>query len=245
MDAENSNHSYRGTALIASELSRDNIDMAVLSETRLADEGSLNEMASSYTIFWKGLPANSRRIHGVRFAIRTKLLRTLPESSAAVSERLMTLKISLAKHRHATFISTYAPTLPSDDETKDHCYAILRFTILKVPRREKFIVFGDFSARVGSESMISGNAMGKHWVSNINGNGHRLLILRSGFGLLVTNTIIQPVSVAQKNKPSTTLSSNVQSIDLLMDCTAWRFWTMRQSNGCSTLAPISRRASSG
>ena len=29
------------------------------------------------------------------------------------------------------------------------------------------------------------------------------------------------------------------------DYTAWRFWTMRQPNGCSTPAPISRRASSG
>jgi len=47
------------------------------------------------------------------------------------------------------------------------------------------------------------------------------------------------VSVAQKNKPLTMLSSNVQSIDLLMDCTAWRCWTMRQSNGCSTPVPRS------
>jgi len=38
---------------------------------------------------------------------------------------------------------------------------------------------------------------------------------------------LRPVSVAHKNKPSTMLSSNVQSIDLLMNCTAWRFWTMR------------------
>jgi len=38
------------------------------------------------------------------------------------------------------------------------------------------------------------------------------------------------------------LSSNVQSIDLLMDYTAWRFWTMRQSNGCSTPAPRSSAA---
>jgi len=33
------------------------------------------------------------------------------------------------------------------------------------------------------------------------------------------------------------LSSNVQSIDLLIDTTAWRFWTMRQLIGCSTSAP--------
>ena len=53
---------------------------------------------------------------------------------------------------------------------------------------------------------------------------------------------LRPVSVAQKNKPSTMLSSNVQSIDLLMDCIAWWFWTMRQSNGCSAPAPRSSQA---
>ena len=50
------------------------------------------------------------------------------------------------------------------------------------------------------------------------------------------------VSVAQKNKPSTMLSSDVQSIDLLMDCTAWRLWTMWQSNGYSTPVPRSSAA---
>ena len=53
---------------------------------------------------------------------------------------------------------------------------------------------------------------------------------------------LRPVSVAQKNKPSTILSSNVQSIGLLMDCMAWRFRTMRKSNGCSTSAPRSSAA---
>ena len=53
---------------------------------------------------------------------------------------------------------------------------------------------------------------------------------------------LRPVSVAQNNKLSTMLSSNVQSIDLPMDCLAWRFWTMRQLNGCSTPAPRSSAA---
>jgi len=47
---------------------------------------------------------------------------------------------------------------------------------------------------------------------------------------------LRPASVTQKNKLSTMLSSNVQPIDLLMHYTAWRFWTMRQPNGCSTPA---------
>ena len=50
---------------------------------------------------------------------------------------------------------------------------------------------------------------------------------------------LRPVSVAQKNKPMTKLSFNVQSIDVLMDCTAWQFWTMRESNGCTTPSPRS------
>ena len=55
---------------------------------------------------------------------------------------------------------------------------------------------------------------------------------------------LRPVIVAQ-NKPSTMSSSTVQSIDLPKDYTAWRFWTMRQPNGCSTPAPILRWASGG
>ena len=53
---------------------------------------------------------------------------------------------------------------------------------------------------------------------------------------------LRPVSAVHKNKPSTMLSSNVQSIDLRMDCMAWRFWTMRQPNGCSTPSPRSSSA---
>jgi len=53
---------------------------------------------------------------------------------------------------------------------------------------------------------------------------------------------LRPMSVAQKNKPSTMLFSKVQSIDLPMDCMAWRCWTMRQLNGCSTPAPRSSAA---
>jgi len=55
---------------------------------------------------------------------------------------------------------------------------------------------------------------------------------------------LRPLSVAQ-NKPSTMLSSTVQSTDSPKGYMAWRFWTMRQPNDCSTPAPISRRACRG
>jgi len=49
--------------------------------------------------------------------------------------------------------------------------------------------------------------------------------------------LLQLVNVAQKNKPSTMLSSCVQSIDLSMDCMTWQFLMMRHLIGHSTPAP--------
>ena len=53
---------------------------------------------------------------------------------------------------------------------------------------------------------------------------------------------LHPVSVAQKNKPPTMLSSDVQSIELPVDCKVWQFWMLRQSNGCPEPAPKSNAA---
>ena len=114
-------------SLIAAELNRYNIDIAAVSETRLADEVSLSEVGEGYTLFWKGLPENARRIHGVVFAIRTSHLSRFPESPSAVNERLMTLRVPLAKGRFMTLISAYAPTLVADD-VKDRFYDCLLYT---------------------------------------------------------------------------------------------------------------------
>jgi len=72
------------------QLNRYNIDIAAFCETRLADEGSLLEIGEGYTFFWKGLPTDSRRIHGVGFVIRTTPLNRLTETPVAINERLMT-----------------------------------------------------------------------------------------------------------------------------------------------------------
>ena len=45
------------------------------------------------------------------------------------------------------------------------------------------------------------------------------------------------VSVAQKNRPLTYCPSLSHESNSFMERMAWRFWTTRQSNGCSTPAP--------
>jgi len=102
---------YSSGAFIAAELSRYNVDIAALSESRLADEGSLTEVGGGYTFSWKGLHSDDRRIHGVGFAIRTSLLSQITESPVGINAPLMTLRLPLIKGRYMTVVSAYAPTL--------------------------------------------------------------------------------------------------------------------------------------
>ena len=139
----------RITALIACELARYNIDIAALSETRLPDEGSLVETGTGYTFFWSGLPTVARRIHGVGFEVRTAPLQRNHEFPIAMDERLMTLRLPLAKIRFATFVSVYSPTLDSSDDVEDRFYDTLYSTLRRISQDDQIILLGDFNAMVG------------------------------------------------------------------------------------------------
>ena len=97
----------RHTAFIAYEIAGYSIDIDALSETRLPDEGFHVEIGTGYTFFWSGLPTVAGRIHGVGFAARTALLQSTQDSPIAIDERLMTLRLPLAKYRFDTFVSVY------------------------------------------------------------------------------------------------------------------------------------------
>ena len=115
----------RRTALIACELARYNIDIAALSETILPCDYSLVEMGTGYGSFRSGLPIVARRINVVGFAVRTALLQSTQVSAIEIDERLIHLRLPLAKNRFATFVSVYAPTLDSSDDVKDRFYDTL------------------------------------------------------------------------------------------------------------------------
>lgn len=54
MDTFGSKRPERRTALVGRELVRYNVDIAALSETRLANTGQLTEVGAGYTFFWSG-----------------------------------------------------------------------------------------------------------------------------------------------------------------------------------------------
>lgn len=110
--------------MVAKELSRFNIDIAALSETRFEEEGQLTEHGADYTFFWKGRQVGEYRQHnhGVGFAIKNEIIPKLVELPVGVNERLMRLK--LANTQHATLISVYATTIMGHEEdVKEIFYA--------------------------------------------------------------------------------------------------------------------------
>jgi len=76
----------RRTALVGLALQQYDIDIAVLTESRLSESGSLTEPNSEYTFFWSGLPTGQRRMHGVCMAIKTDIAKRFQLLPCAVNE---------------------------------------------------------------------------------------------------------------------------------------------------------------
>ncbi|XP_018026545.1 uncharacterized protein LOC108681971 [Hyalella azteca] len=162
---------FRKTAVIDRELHRLNVDIAALQETRLPEDGSLRE--EHYTFFWQGRGIGDVREHGVGFAVRNTLLRTI-EPRHGGTERILTLRLSTSAG-FANIICVYAPTLQAPPETKDRFYELLANTIDRIPMPEHIYLVGDFNARVGTDHESWPEVLGHHGIGKMNENGQRFL----------------------------------------------------------------------
>ena len=177
--------------MVARELARYNIDIAALSETRLAEEGQLTEDGGGYTFFWSGRSKEDRRESGVGFAVKSHLVSKLASLPKGVNDRLMTLQLPLGESKLATLVSAYAPTMTNPEEVKDKFYEELESLITAVPSKDKLIILGDFNARVGTDYLTWEGIIGKHGIGNCNSNGLLLLGLCTMHDLSITNTMFR------------------------------------------------------
>ena len=148
--------------------------IAALSETRLAEEGLLKEVGAGYTFFWSGRKKEERREVGIGFAIKSHLVSKLSGLPKGKNDRLMTLRLPLSGKRHATIVSTYAPTMTNPDEVKDKFYDDLDSVISAAPRTDKLILLGDFNARVGTDYQTWEGVIGSEGVGKCNSNDSSL-----------------------------------------------------------------------
>ena len=181
----------RMTAIVGHELARYNIAVAALSETRRADTGCVKEMGAGYTFFWSGKTETEPRVSGVGFAIRNDIASSLTSLPKGISDRIMTLRLSLASKTHLTLISVYAPTMTHPDEEREAFYSCLREAIHSVPSKDKLLLLGDFNARVGRNKHAWPGVLGSHGHGKENSNGLLLLSLCAEENLVITNTVFK------------------------------------------------------
>ena len=196
---DNNDAPERKTAVVALELSKYNIDIAALSETRLPGISQFKEEKGGYVFFTSGKSPDEPRLSGVGFAVKSELASSLQSLPKGLSDRIMTLTLELELDTRVTLVSCYAPTMNRPVQEKDDFYQHLREVISCVRHKDKLILMGDFNARVGTDSQTWGGVLGRHGVGKMNDNGLRLLSLCREFHLTITNTVFQ-----QKNCHKTT-----------------------------------------
>ena len=135
----------RQTAQIGRELARYNIDIAALSETRLAREAELCEKGAGYTFFCSGRGNEEWHEAGVGFALKTTLVGDLAGLPKGVNDGLKTMKLPLSfRRKHVSIGSVYAPTMTNPEEVMNKFYEDLHSVIAAVPKADKLIILDDF-----------------------------------------------------------------------------------------------------
>ena len=76
------------------------IQIAALSETRLADVGEIKIVGAEYTFFWSGRKREERCFAGVGFVIKTELVGKLSGLPKCINDRLMTLRLPMSGNKH-------------------------------------------------------------------------------------------------------------------------------------------------
>ena len=191
MDSFSSDRPEQRTALVGRELDQYKVEIAALSETRLAEEGLWKEVGAGYTFFWNGRKKEERREAGVGFTIKSHLVSKLPRLPKGINDRLMTLRLPLSGKRHAAIVSAYAPTMTNPDEIKDKFYDDLDSVISAAPQTDKLILLGNFNARVGTDHQNWEGVIGSEGVGKCNSNGPLLLRKCAEHELLITNTVFR------------------------------------------------------
>ena len=115
----------RRSALVARELTRLDIDVAALSEVRVAEQGSLREDGAGSTLFWAVKNKDERRLSDVGFMIKPSIVRKLQNLPAGYSDCTMSLRLPIQDNMFATFLSVYAPTLQAETGVKEAFYCHL------------------------------------------------------------------------------------------------------------------------
>ena len=88
----------RHSALVARELSRLDIDYRcprIIAALGFAEQGSLREDRTGYTLFWSWKNKDERRLSGVGFMMKTSIARKLQNLPVGHFDRIVSLRLPI------------------------------------------------------------------------------------------------------------------------------------------------------
>ena len=83
--------------------------------------------------------------------IKTAIARKLQNLPVGHSDRIMPLRLPIQDNKFATVLSVYAPTRQAENGIKEAFYRDLDNPLQQVDSKDKLLILGDFSARVGRD----------------------------------------------------------------------------------------------
>ena len=101
----------------------------------------------------------------------------------------MSLRLPIQDNKFATVLSVYAPTRQAENGIKEAFYRDLDNPLQQVDSKDKLLILGDFSARVGRDFEPWKGVLGRHEIGNCSDNG-RLLLESSSEHQLVSPDVI-------------------------------------------------------
>ena len=163
------------------------IRIAGLAETHWSSETEELFEHNGYAIFHSGRKDGIKR-QGVAIVVESTLANSIT-SYEMISERLITVKLNLSTES-ITIIQVYAPDTSYPDEAVDDFYHCLQSTVDNLARNEKYILIGDFYAKVGNTHHNTlPDVVGKFGLGDSNDRGTELLQFCALNKLVIANTV--------------------------------------------------------
>ena len=153
---------------VVSEIKKNEIDIAVITETKKKGNGSEN--LGSYDTFYSGVSKDQRAQQGVAILIRRELRKHI-NSWEAIDQRIIKMNLTLHGHK-ITLLGVYGV---NDDATvlvKDQFFEQLNDEVLKVGATREVIVMGDLNGRTGQRRNCK--TVGPFGENAINDIGNRI-----------------------------------------------------------------------
>ena len=173
--------------ILTKTLKERDIHIAGLAETHWSTETEEHFEHNGYAIFHSGRNDGVKR-QGVAIAVDTNTANSIT-SYEMISERLISIKLKLS-NESLTILQTYAPDTSYPDEAVDEFYQSLQSKIDSLARNEKYIILGDFNAKVGNNHHSTlPDVVGKFGLGNSNERGTNLLQFCAFNKLLIANTV--------------------------------------------------------